>query len=84
MYFTCGKAGEYQAPSLELYPSFFNVEWAKHVHPGVGELRRWYTLSKVIFTWNQFASIKNLASHASEATTSAIRNQFEHPNDSLQ
>ena len=32
-----------------------------------------HTLFKAIFTRDQFASIKNLASHASEATTSAIR-----------
>ena len=32
-----------------------------------------HTLYKAIFTRDQFASIKNLASHASEATTSAIR-----------
>ena len=30
------------------------------------------TLSKAIFTRDQFASIKNVSSHASEATTSAI------------
>ena len=31
-----------------------------------------HALSKAIFTREQFASIKNLASHASEATTSAL------------
>ena len=31
-----------------------------------------HTLSKAICTRDEFASIKNLASHASEATTSAI------------
>ena len=38
-------------------------------------VRSWtnfHTLSKAIFTRDQFASIKNVSSHASEATTSAI------------
>ena len=34
--------------------------------------KNFHALSKAIFTRDEFASIKNLASHASEATTSAI------------
>ena len=34
--------------------------------------RNFHTLSTTIFTRDQFASVKILASHASEATTAAI------------
>ena len=34
--------------------------------------KNFHTLSKAIFTRDEFASIKNLASNASETTTSAI------------
>ena len=37
-----------------------------------------HTLSKAKFTRKEFASIKNLASHASEATTSAIGPESVH------